>query len=393
MFRKQVCKLYCHKCGASTHEDSHYCSNCGAKISKVEKGEVDQTRAGLQSRKLIWFLPAVTFLIVLIVSVSFYMYETHANNDVEALVKEGETKALKGDLLSAKAFFEQALKKRPQHTAAAFNLEVVERGKHYEELLDEAASFGEKRQFDDGLRILGELERDLTKEEGPFFVRLKEQSGLQTASLTVASVGKAQSKKQMVEELEDILEKTIDFTSEEATKITELLKGKIVNLALDHGKDYLQKNQFTEAMIEFDRGLFYDPTNKKLLAYKETVKKERIAFKQEEQKRLEEARAQAAEDENFNWNNAIKSLAFEVNYDDGKLHLSGKVKNVGTRPISEIDVHYTIFDEDGNDLMKSWTDVSPMVLMPNERGYFEETLLISETFGHVEIIDYYWAVQ
>ncbi len=392
MFRKQVCKLFCHKCGASIHEGNHYCSNCGAKVGNVN---VDRSKVETSSRNIVWLLPVITFFVAVVVIGCFYMYETNTNIAVEDMVKEGETKALKGDLLSAKEVFEQVLQKRPQHVAAAFNLEVIERGQQYEEWLDEAASFAEKKQFDEGLRILEKLERDLAEEDGPFFVRIKEQSGLQTASLTVASADQVHSENQMMEHFEELLEKTKDFTSEEAAKMTELLKGKIINLSVDQGKEYLQKYQFTEAELEFDRGLSYDPTNEKLLAYKETVKNERIAFKKEEQKRLEKAMAKAAEEEHFNWNEAIKELAFEYSYDEdnGELYVFGKVKNVGTRPINEIDAHYLIFDEDRNELTKYWTNVSPSVLMPNGTGYFEETLLISEFVGIVEIVDYYWTVQ
>lgn len=387
------CKLYCHKCGTSIHKESRFCSNCAA---KVEPLKVDATSANHRRRKLIWLLPACTFFIALLVIGCFYRYQMITNSDVEALVQKGEAKALEGDLLSAEAAFEQVLKKRPQHTAATFNIEVVERGQHYQELLDEAANLAEKEQFDDGLHVLDELELELelAKQDGLFFDRLKEQTWLQTASLTVASAV-VQSEIPTIENLVELLEKNKDFTSQEAQEMDEHLKGKLIQLVINHGQKYLQKNQFTEAEVEFDHGLSYDPTNEKLLSYKETVKNERIAFKQAEEKRLENATAKAVEEDNFNWTKAIKPLTLEFSYDDekGELNVSGEAKNIGTRPISEIDIHYTVFDEDGKELTKSWTPVSPNQLIPNESGHFEETLLISKTVGHVELIDYYWTVQ
>lgn len=384
--------MYCHKCGKSIHKESHFCSNCAAKIETIK---VDDAKAGNRHRKLTWLLPAATFFIALVVIGSFYVYETMANSEVEALMQEGEAKALAGNLLSAKVDFEQVLQIRPKHTAAAFNIEVIEQGQRYEELLDEAASFDEKKQFDEGLLILEELELELAEQEGPFFERLKEQSRQQTASLTVASVDEARSEKKTIEDIVELLEKIKGFTSHEAKEMDKLLKGKLIHLAIKQGKNYLQKNQFTEAEIEFDRGLSHDPTNEELLAYKETVKNERVAFKQAEQKRLENATAKAAEEDDFNWTNAIKPLVLESSYDKdkGELLVWGEAKNVGTRPINEIDIHYTIFDEDGNELTDNRTPVSPDVLMPNGIGYFEETLLISENVGKVEMVDYYWAVQ
>ncbi|WNF36667.1 FxLYD domain-containing protein [Bacillaceae bacterium IKA-2] len=384
--------MYCHKCGANIHKESHFCSNCAAKVETVK---VTGTSVDNRRRKLIWLLPAVTFFIAFVVIGSFFLYETRTNSEVEALVQEGEAKALEGNLLSAKATFEQVLQKRPKHTAAAFNIEVVERGQRYEVLLDQAASFSEKKQLDEGLLILDELELELAEQEGPFFDRLKEQSKQQIASLTVASVNKAQLEKNTIEEIVDLLEKIKDFTSEEAKEMDELLKRKLIDLAINQGETYLKKNQFTEAEIEFDRGLSYDPTNEKLLTYKETVKKERITFKQAEQKRLENATDKAAEEDHFNSTKAVMPTVFEFNYDEdeGELSVWGEVKNVGTRPINEIDIHYTIFDKDGNELENYRTSVSPYKLMPNEIGYFEGTLLISETVGNVEMDDYDWVVE
>lgn len=387
-----MCKLYCHKCGKSIDKESNFCSNCAAKVENVKAAD---TKSANRSSKITWLLPTATFFIVLVVFGSFYFYEAMANSEVEALVQEGEAKALEGNLHSAKVVFNEALQIRPKHTTAAFNIEVVERGQRYQELLDEAASFGEKDQFDDGLLILDELELELAEEEGPFFERLKEQSEIQTASLTVASVNEADLEKKTTEELIGLLEKIKNFTSKEAKEMDQLLKEKLIFLAINQGENYLQKNQFTEAEIEFDRGLSYEPTNEKLLAYKETAKNERITFKQAEKKRLENATAMAAEEDNFNWTKAIKPLVLESSYDEdkGELHVWGEAKNVGTRPINEIDIHYMIFDEDGNELTNNRTSVSPYVLMPNKIGHFEETLLISETVGQVEMIDYYWAVK
>ncbi|MCT8137696.1 hypothetical protein H1D32_07955 [Anaerobacillus sp. CMMVII] len=345
-------------------------------------------------KKLIWLLPAVTFLLVIAVISSFYIYETNINNDVEALVKNGEVKALEGDLIGAKNNFEQALQKRPNHLAAVFNLEVIERGLHYEEQIETAADISEKQQFEERLQVLEELEKELGKEEGAFFEQFKEKLTLNSAKLILGSVDQ-RSSQQALEDLAGLIDKLSGFSSEASMNMVDLLKGEVIDLAINLGEKYMQKNQFTEAEVEFDRGLFYDPTNEKLLEYKENVKKDRTAYEQEEQKRLEKARARAAEEDNFNWTKAIKPLTVEFNYDEanGELHVWGEVKNIGTRPISEIDIHYTIFNEDGNGLKSSWAEVAPVLLLPNEIGFFEETLLISETVDHVEIVEKYWSVQ
>ncbi len=382
-------KLYCHKCGASLHKESHYCSNCGAKTE--QQGE-ERTKASTLKRKS-WVVPGATFIVAAVVLGCFFIYEVKANSAIEVMVKEAEEAALQGNLLTAKADFEQVLNKRPHHTTAAFNLEVIERGLHYENLLDEASNLAKNEQFDEGLRILEKLEQSLAKEVGPLFVQIKEKTRLKAASLTVDSVSETLSHEQMVEDLEDLLEKTVDFTSKEATKITELLKEKIVSAAINNGKKHLEKKQFTEAMLELDRGLTYDPTNEELLAFQETVKEKRFTFNQEEQDRLEKARAKAGEEEDLNWNDAVEKLKLDFYYNEDMLFVSGEVKNLATRPIAEVDAHFIIFDEDGNELEKSWTSVSPAVLLPNETGFFEVSLEISDEIGDVEVIDFYWTVK
>ena len=376
--------MYCHKCGAGIHKESLYCSNCGVKVETVSSTSKNYRRTP-------WVLPVVTFFAAFVVIGSYFILETNASNDLEDLFLEGEKWALEGELMLAKRDFEQVLEKRPNHIAAAFNLEVVERGLHYKGLIDEAVRYGKLRQFDEGLHILEELERELANEDGLFFDRFKEQHALKTASLTVTNVGED---KHAVEQLVLLFKKIENYTSEEAIQTAEVLKRKIIENTTEHGKYYLEKNQFTEAEAEFKLGLSYEPTNEKLLAYKEAVKTQRIAFEKEEQKRLDKALSKAAEEEDFNWTKAVKLLSIEFNYDDqGKLHVWGEVKNVGTRPISEIDIHYAIFDEESNELTISVTGVTTEMLMPNETGYFEEYLLSSETIVRVEIVDYFWTVK
>jgi tetratricopeptide (TPR) repeat protein len=385
MFRKKVRDLFCHKCGTTIHEGSHFCSNCGAKVPGTKDS----------SAKIVWLLPTVTFFVAVVVIATVYFYQSTTNSDIEAAVMNGEAYALEGDLLRAKVIFEQVLQKRPNHVSAAFNIEVIERGQHYEKLLEEVASFARENQFDDGLKLLEELDRELNNEEGSFFNQYKERSVLMTASLTVTSFDKAMHNQRTAQDLAELLEKIAGFTSPAATEMAQLLKEEIVEVAINHGEKFLQKNQFTEAEVEVDLGLRYDPTNETLLAFKETVKNERIAFEQDEQKRLEKALALAAEEDLLNSKNAIKlvSIDFSHDEDNGEFYVSGQLQNVGTRPISEIEVHYVILDEEGNELAKSKTTTSTSVVMPNEVVFFDEFLLISEIVTDVEIVDFKWKVE
>ncbi|RXJ01654.1 hypothetical protein DS745_09235 [Anaerobacillus alkaliphilus] len=323
--------------------------------------------------KRFWLVPTMTLFTAIVVLGSFFFYESTVNSEVEQLVREGEALALEGELEQAKATFEEVLVKRPNHTAAAFNLEVVERGLEYMALLN-----GED---------LDKLEYELAQEEGPFFEMIKEQYRLVVATLSI------QSEAQTMEDLVELYEKTWESSNEETIQLVEVIKEKIVDLAIVQGLGFLEKNQFTEAEVEFNLGLTYDPKNSELLNYLEKVKTARIDFEEEEQNRIERAMSRAAEEDNFNWTEAGKPLGIYFSYDEEKLVVSGEVKNVGTRPISEIDIHYKVLGEDGRELTMSFTNVTPFVLMPNERGRFEETLVISEMVGAVEIVDCFWTVE
>lgn len=381
-----MCRLYCHKCGTILQKDSQFCSNCGVKV--------EPTSVVNRPKKAIWVLPVGTFIIALTTLFCFYMYEKNTNTTVQAMIKDGEKRALEGELTEAKTNFRQVLEKRPNNKIAAFNLELVERGQRYEKLLGEATKFAEDELFYEGLRILEDLERELALEEGRFFEQFQELISLKIASLTVASFSSTAQEKKGLEELVELLEKTKQFSSDEALIMTDILKEKITDLSISQGKKYLRKHQFTEAILEFNRGLFYDPKNEELLHYKEKVKNEQLAFSQREEQRMKKAKAQAAKEEQFNWTKAIKSLSFEYSDgDNGELTISGKVKNIGTRPVTEIDTHYIIYDEEGNEILKSWATVSPQVLLPKEIGYFEETLFLSVQVGTVKVTDYYWSVQ
>jgi tetratricopeptide (TPR) repeat protein len=379
--------LFCHKCGVTIHEESHFCSNCGAKVLG--------TKVSNYSTKIVWLLPVVTLFVAVVAIGTFYFYQSITNSDVEALVMEGEAYALEGDLLRAKAIFEQVLQRRPNHVSATFNIEVIERGHYYEKLLEEVASYAGEKQFADGLRLLDELERELNNEEGSFFYQYKERMELKKESLTVASFDKAMHNQRTAQDLAELIEKISSFRSAAAKEMAELLKEEIVEVAINHGEKFLRKNQFTEAEVEVDFGLRYDPTNETLLAFKETVKNERIAFEQDEQKRLEKAQALAAKEDLLNSKNAIKlvSIDFSHDEDNGEFYFSGQLQNVGTRPISEIEVHYVILDEEGNELAKSKTTPSISIVMPNEVVVFDEFLLISETVTDVEMVDYKWKVE
>ncbi len=353
--------MYCYKCGANIHKESRYCSNCGRKLDSNH----------LPYR--VWLLPTATLFLAILVLGSLFFYESTVNSETEQLLKEGEALALEGEFELARERFKQVLTKRPNHTAAAFNIDVVERGLQYMDLLEEY-----------NFTI---VEKELAKEEGRFFEIIKEQYQLLVVSKSI------NSEQQSMEELVELYEKTKDSASKEVTGIVEVIKGKIVHLAIEQGQIYLEKNQFTEAELEFELGLSFDPTNQKLANYLEQVKTERLVFEEKEQNRLDQAKARAVEEDNFNWTEAGKLLDIHFSYDQEKLVVWGQVKNVGTRPISEIDVHYLVLDEAGKELTVSVAGVTPNLLMPNEIGSFEETLVISEMVEAVEILDCFWTVD
>lgn len=372
--------MYCHKCGTSVHEDHNFCSHCGTKINK------ERTK-----RKIIWVVPGVAFFLAFIALISFYQYELNVNKKIEALIRNGEKMALEGDLINAKALFTEGLTRRPLHKVAAFNLEVIERGKRYEHSLLEARKLD---QYHEKLRILTEIEGELQKEEGVFFQRFKEECWLQMSTIKLANVGKQSSEKQSIADMITLLEKGSDYTGREAKHMVKELIDNIVALTMKQGANYLARNQFTEAEMAFASALQFDPGNDTLLQYKKAVKQERTTFEEEEQKRLDKAIAKAEAEETFNQTNAIETVSFQFSFDEdsNELFIWGEVQNVGTRPISEIEVTYTINDEDGNGTNQS-ISVTPNFLLQNEKGFFQETLFPSTKVDFVEIVDYSWKVH
>lgn len=399
--------LYCHKCRTSLIEGSQFCPSCGTKIelknspTSVQNVPIEESTkpmvAVIKEKKsnVIWLLPAFTALFAVIVIVGFYFHETSISRDVEVLVQLAEKKALEGDLQTAKESIEQALLNRPNHTIAAINLTIIQNGELYEGLLKEALSHSDANQYDEAFILLNQIDEQLTDYHGPFYDRFKEQSGILTTSITLASVRDSQEDLQSIDELANLLEKIEAFTSEESQELIALLKRRIVDIAVNNAQNHLQKNQFSEADAEIEHGLKFDESSDKLLAYKETVRDEKTAFEEAEINRLEQAMAKVAQEDVHNRTNSAELLLIDFSYDDdySDFYVWGEVKNRGTRPISTIEINYSMYDLEDQFIDSSSTYVFPNQLMPNETGSFEETLVIYDTVGRVEIDTYNWNVK
>jgi hypothetical protein len=403
--------MYCHQCGEQLAENSHFCSQCGAKVQNQPKQTLDpknletilieETAAGIQVeqdeiqkpviRYLPVLLPIFSLIIVSVILTAYYLHDTNINEEVVDLKNAADETALAGNYKKGKEYLLEALTLRPDNSVLKNDLSAINEVIEYEQTLNLISEQIKNTQFSQASKELASLKDKLNHQNGPLFTPFHKQIDDKNTGITVGTVKQELAELNSVDQLASKLSILASMPKKEASAVKEEILNKIVQFSIDEAEAELTNKQYSDAVSIIDKGLQYAINNEKLLSLKERVSQEKAAFELAEQQRIEQAMEAAAQEDLKNRTAAVEVSDFSVEVDEyGDLYLSGSVKNVATKGITAITIYYTIYDENDEAIDTGDVSVYPYELASGAVGSFEDTYYGVHKNVSVEIDNITW---
>jgi hypothetical protein len=415
MLRRGMGNMFCTSCGNNLKSTDLFCSQCGSRVSldeqkntdinepldmesdEIEIGIDDEDELSPQSFPLYknsWFIPLVTLLLSVAFLSSYYAYGFYVTKQVESLRVKGELLALEGDFSQAKKLIEQGLRARPNHQALQEGLILIEEGQRIQEQLNKGNQLKEEDQFKEALTILEEAEKTIKLGKGPLYDMLQEKVSEAKLETLITQVELEIEDKKQIDELSPYIMKLSAVDDSRAKKLIQMIYTKITYIALENASQFLEKKQFSTALSIVDKALDYDTENILLLSFKEKIEKEQASFESAEQKRLEQAMIVAAKEEEKNRTQSVEVIEINLHLNDyGDLTIYGQVKNIGTKPISSVQIYYTVYDEQNNQMGSSSTFVNPNYIESKGIGDFQDYHYSVWDGDRVEVSEITWNIE
>ncbi|MFC5405853.1 FxLYD domain-containing protein [Cohnella soli] len=418
--------MFCSNCGAKSQEGSKFCSSCGASLEVTAQAEEqaaamagelaeEETAAALapapiimeadekpESREkedavvqattqggvstanataprvsgrrflsLTYLLPAASVLIIVILIGGLYGYQMSVNRQVDKLQQQGESLALEGKLAEGMAAIEKALGKRPDHKVLLADRELLTDALSLQARLDDTDKQWKSKKFDDAIKAIDTLDKELATRNGPVFQKLASLADEKRETIVVAQVSGDLAVKTTVEALIPLFNTVKDYSGDEAQKTSKKIRQKIIDLSYDKASDKLAEKQFAEALTTIETALKFDDGNSKLTALRTKVEQKKKAFEDAENNRIQKAIEAANQEDLNNRTQAVELLTLNAYTDDsGYFVVEGTVKNRAMRPISYILVYYDLLDDAGNVIDSDSIYVSPTDLDVGKTGSF-----------------------
>lgn len=403
--------MYCHQCGEQLAENSHFCSQCGAKVQNQPKKTqdsnnvdtlfTDETAAGIEveyeerrnplMRYLPVLLPFFSLILVSVILTTYYFQGTRINEEVVDLKNSADEAALSGNYQKAKEYLLEAQTKRPNYSVLETDLNAINEAIQYEQTLSLISEQIKKTQFSQASKELASLKDKLNRQHGPLFTPFYQQLDERNIGITVGTVKQELANLNSVDQLASKLSILASMPKKEASAVKEEIINKIVQFSIDEAEAELSNKQFSDAVSIIDKGLQYAINNEKLLSLKERVSQEKAAFELAEQQRIEQAMEAAAQEDLKNRTAAVEVSDFSVDIDEyGDLYLTGSVKNVATKGITGVTIYYTLYDENDVAIDTGDASVYPYELAPGIVGSFEDTYYGVNQNISVEIDNITW---
>lgn len=389
-------RMYCNVCGTNLPDETRFCTNCGAPTHavKTEKGEripediikarqetaaaVSLSRSDLiQTKKKTAvspvLIPVMSLLLVGGGMTTYYNYETNINTKVLTMKHSAEELALQGEYTKAYHKLSDALKLRPNYAVLQENLEIVKTAEGYAKLLELVNTKIKENDFSSAEKELEHIKQQMNTSHGSIYDSLKQELSAKEVSVKIGKIKTEIDQLHDVSALGDKLFVVSTLSSKEGEAVKEQITNKVVQISSEEAAKLIKDKQFSQAIITVENGLKYALNHQKLLALKEKITQERLAFEQAEQDRLEKALKIAEADELKNNTAAIDIVDMNVLIDEfGDLYISGKVKNVATTSVYSITIEYALYDGKGNHYTDGATNVYPYHLDVGEDGTFED---------------------
>ncbi|MGN1387158.1 MAG: zinc-ribbon domain-containing protein [Bacillus sp. (in: firmicutes)] len=402
--------MYCQKCGWRVENDSAvFCQKCGAKLiddqaevissDPTELGELGSSRGNKKKHKgssHLWPIVAPVASLVLASGIGYYYYHSQIelNNEVERLLVKAEQTALSGDYEEALEAIEKASAIRPTYELLDEMKALIEQAQTFEDSFKNIDGLLKKQNFNEAEIEIANLEELLEDREGPLFSEFSNRILEKQNQLSIAKIRKEIENLNTVEQLGVKLQSLSSVNHEDKEEVAKLIKSKIVSIAIDKAQVQLNDKQFDYALDIVEDALYYASGDEQLLSFKERIIEEQTAYEKAEMNRIEQEMVEAAQEDLKNKTAAVSIESVDAYIDEyGDLHVSGKVKNTATVPISSIELSYIILSTEGEKIITDMTYVEPFILKPGEVGTFYELHSGVYEKGTVEITGAVWKLD
>ncbi|WP_051189002.1 zinc ribbon domain-containing protein [Halalkalibacillus halophilus] len=361
---------YCPKCGAKTEENEAYCVLCGAQLPKNIKHRTEH-QSGFSKW---WLTPIFTIITMLVIGIGLHFFLEHSNNQAEQLYEQGVENALDGQYNRAHQYFNEALDYKENYEAARTNAEFMEIALGINNQLQTVDTLIEREAFQQALKITQEAENELSSYNGEIINHLLEAISEKRNHVRISQVETQLSNEPSIEELKMLLWQVDSINHSDSDELVSMMRERIVNHTISEANEFLQENQFNQALSVVKDGLRFDEENERLTSLQTTIERQKISFESEQQERIEQALTQYELEQEQNQENAIELVSVETEINEfGDILVKGQLKSVATIPIHSISVEYSLLDEDENVVEENETFLFPETLYPDETGDFEHT--------------------
>lgn len=425
--------MYCHECGAKNESGTAVCIKCGTKLiqhdgvdllhqlgfgkdtsqlasaksesevasasalsndnlelnqQNVQHGQnshnsknsqISRRSSSTQNKKakpkaIAWLIPLLVLGVTIVSLFLYYKYEMGINENVTRLHAEANEKALVGHYQEAKQLIDAALTERPQNKALISDQNVLKEAMSLQDQLAEAANELKTQKIDSGEKLLDKVTAGLKERNEPIFTPLHKELATNQTTLAVLKVKAEIENLDSVDALVEKLDEINKIEGKEAEAIAKQIKNKLVDVSYKAAEVKLKKSDFPKALQIVDYGLYHVPNSNKLSDYRKYIVEKREVFEQAEAKRIELAEQKAAEEALNNQTAAVQVIGINGVLDEyGDLKITGKIKNVATRPIYDVELTIDIYDLEGKYMNQVNAYVDPYYLDTNAVGSFTAT--------------------
>ncbi|MDZ5713247.1 FxLYD domain-containing protein [Jeotgalibacillus haloalkalitolerans] len=341
--------------------------------------------------------PFKFLLIVVMISIlslgTIYGYETWTNDKVTEWKSAGENAAFYKNWSTAEQNLAKAANARPEYESLRESLRAVRQAEGFQKQLTKLEEQLENGQYDNIQEEIENLTSKMKENQNELlFAEQQRMIDIKEKALLL-SIKDDLNEQLSIQSLAGKLLEVSEIDEEGASELEARIVEQIASLSIRDAADELELYHFSEALDIIEIGLGYAPDNEQLQSFKEKIKTQRTAYQEEEYNRLAEAMKEAERQDHFNRTEAVSVEEWEVTADEKKIQLTGEVKNNGSRPISWIEISWSVFDEEGNVVAESLTVADPEYLVPEGTGLFTDELEVSESYEKVEIESITWYLE
>jgi len=355
---------YCPKCGSKFYSDEVFCVNCGEKLP-----DNIEDRLFIKKWQLKYFLvPFILFFLMASSALGIFAYNRIQMNKAKKLYEAAEESLLLSDYQLANEQVKEAIEIYPTFSEArdlyqftTFSLETLN-------------DLSKKESNQDKLQLILKAKNELTQYSGEIASQFQNHLLCEQNSLQISMVKNRLENEPTIDDLPALLWEADSINDPEAYDLVRTIREMLITESTNQAYQYIDQNQFSLAENIIESTLYYLPNDEKLTSLLNSITKEKIAFEEAAEARLEQAFSQFEAEQEMNESDAVEDalIEFEIN-DRNHLNISGEIKSVATIPIHAILVHYSIIDKNDTELETNEVYVYPDTLYPGETGEFDHT--------------------